>query len=88
MVSGEFDQKMFNNSISQAQKQGFIHEAALACEMAGRLIRSSDVDKSMRYMTEACNLYDSWGATGKVSTHKSDSKTDHQIKTKTKTKIE
>ena len=57
----------FDKAISAATKAGFMHDAALANELAGEyFIRSEDLFWAKHYFTSAHSLYLAWGAKAKV----------------------
>ena len=58
---------LYNKSISLAQKEGFIHEEALAHERAGTTLQSALYGKQcLLYLHKALHLYQEWGAIAKV----------------------
>ncbi|SKB11133.1 putative Mitogen-activated protein kinase kinase [Planktothrix sp. PCC 11201] len=68
-VLGKETQAMdyYDRAISSAKENKYIHEAAIACELAAKFYLSKNrelVAKS--YMQEAHYLYELWGATAKV----------------------
>lgn len=57
----------YKESVDAAQKEGFLHEQALACERAGyALIEWGSHDDGYLYLKQACSLYEQWGALAKV----------------------
>ena len=67
-VTGRNDRArdLFEQAISQAQRQGYLPEEALAQELAGRLHVSLGLIQEGRSHLRAAHLaYDEWGATGK-----------------------
>jgi predicted ATPase len=59
--------ELYDVAITNGLKEGFLHEAALANELAGNFMdRQHDRVVARRYWTEAYNLYLQWGATEKV----------------------
>ncbi|MCC7538143.1 MAG: serine/threonine-protein kinase PknK [Deltaproteobacteria bacterium] len=67
-VSGRRDAALehYDAAASSAGTHGFVHEEALAHELAGRLHRSSgDHDRARARLLQACAAYDRWGATAK-----------------------
>ena len=69
-VIGRADDAMRNyeQAIDLARENGFIHEEALAYELAARFHRQSDRDRlATHYLRQALQLYERWGAAGKVA---------------------
>jgi PAS domain S-box-containing protein len=67
-LQGDWDEaaKYYEHAIKEAQEQGYVNIAALACEHAGRLWLRRDRSRlAMAYMQEAIQLYREWGADGK-----------------------
>ena len=57
----------YQESIDLARRDAFVHEQALACEMAGRaLMQRNETVKGCEYLESARSLYGQWGATAKV----------------------
>jgi len=57
----------YDKAVSLARQNGYIHEEALANEMAARFYLTRGFERIARaYMKEACYLYAIWGAMGKV----------------------
>jgi hypothetical protein len=58
----------YNKSIALASRGGFVHDAALANERAGRyfLKEELDLDWAKHYLLRAKDLYNDWGAVAKV----------------------
>lgn len=69
-VTGNRDaaRTLYDQAISAATQQEFIHEAALANELAGRFYaEESAVSLSEFYLKAAYSLYREWGAKGKMA---------------------
>lgn len=59
---------LYDEAIELAEKEGFIHEQALACEKAGRILLEWDRKaEGLEYLAQARDLYEEWGATAKLS---------------------
>ena len=59
---------LYDEAIELAEKEGFIHEQALACEKAGRVLLEWDrKPEGLEYLAQARDLYEEWGATAKLS---------------------
>jgi hypothetical protein len=57
----------YEESISTAGREGFLHEQAFACERAGyALLEWGRVAESRAYLEQACTFYEQWGAHAKV----------------------
>lgn len=57
----------YDEAITLARKNGYIHEEALANELAAKYYLTIGYDRiAMVYMKEACYLYAIWGANAKV----------------------
>jgi hypothetical protein len=71
VTDGLFDEAMtkYNMSIAQAERQGFVHEQALACERAGYALRQNGnrQGEAKHFLTQASSLYGQWGAQVKVN---------------------
>ncbi|MCP4346026.1 MAG: AAA family ATPase [Desulfobacterales bacterium] len=68
-ISGEADAAMeyYDRSVKSAREHGFLHEEALACELAGKFYLEKGRDEFAGvYMRKARNLYAEWGAEIKV----------------------
>ena len=66
---GEFAaaQKLYHLSIASAQRHRFIHEEAIACELASLFHTSCGrKDLSCKLLKQSMACYQSWGATRKV----------------------
>jgi PAS domain S-box-containing protein len=60
-------EKLYERAIHAAHAQGFIHNEALANELAARFYRARGFDKIANlYLRDARELYLQWGADGKV----------------------
>ena len=60
-------QPMFDKSIAVARRAGFVHEAALANELAGvYFLNKLDTDWASVYLQRAKAMYTDWGASAKV----------------------
>ena len=58
---------LYDMAAAQAREHGFLHEEALAYELAARAARAARLDTAADvYMNEACWAYRSWGAEGKA----------------------
>ena len=58
----------FDEAGALAREQGFIQEEALANELCGRMhMDAGRQTLGQPYLARACNLYQAWGATGKVA---------------------
>ncbi|KAK1740120.1 putative AAA ATPase [Skeletonema marinoi] len=56
----------YEKAISSAKEHKFVHEEALACELAGYFyVELRDTDKAMEYFLLAHEKYHEWGAFGK-----------------------
>lgn len=69
-VSGQSDQALryYDLAIDQAQQQIFIHEEALANELAARCyIQRKQNRLAVYYLKQALQLYERWGADAKVT---------------------
>ncbi len=67
-IAGEVEPAMrhYDMAIDQARKNGFIHEEALACELAGRwFIERRQERLAAFYLRQALQLYERWGALAK-----------------------
>ncbi|NUO50805.1 MAG: serine/threonine-protein kinase PknK, partial [Polyangiaceae bacterium] len=59
--------KLYDAAIDEARTHGFLHEQALAYELAARAARGRGLDLAAEfYLNEARYTYRSWGADGKV----------------------
>ena len=59
--------KLYEQAIASARKNGFIHNEAVAYEVAASFYRQRGYEKFARtYLTEATTCYFNWGALGKV----------------------
>jgi len=59
--------RLFDRAIAAASKAGFMHDAALAKELAGEyFLRMGDISWAQHYLQASCDLYQSWGADAKV----------------------
>lgn len=59
--------KHYDKAVFLARQNGYIHEEALANELAAKFYLTMGNDRIARaYMKEACYLYSIWGALGKV----------------------
>jgi predicted ATPase/signal transduction histidine kinase/tRNA A-37 threonylcarbamoyl transferase component Bud32 len=57
----------YDKAVSLARQNGYIHEEALANELAAKFYLAGGFERIARvYMKEACYLYTIWGAMGKV----------------------
>ena len=57
----------YERAIELATEQGFVHHAAIACELAARFYAHRGLERSARaYREEASRGYARWGADGKV----------------------
>lgn len=60
-------QELYDQAAAGSLKEGYVHEAALANELAGNFMnRQNEVIAARKYWDEACNLYLQWDATEKV----------------------
>ena len=59
-------QKGYNDAITTAARAGFVHDHALANELAGIYFLQRDQSWAGTYMVRASALYNDWGAFGKV----------------------
>lgn len=58
----------YDGAIEHARRQGFLHEEALANELAGRFHRSRNrLTVARAYLLEACGAWDRWGASAKLA---------------------
>ncbi|MDX5449279.1 MAG: GAF domain-containing protein, partial [Bacteroidota bacterium] len=58
---------LFDQAIREAEEQGFIHEEALAYELAGRAYHENGYPELAKYyLNYAFNLYREWGAIAKL----------------------
>ena len=64
----EFESRQYyENAINGAKEHGFLHEAALASELAAlSRFRNEDMEGARSHMMEAVDLYRKWGAETKV----------------------
>lgn len=59
--------RLYDQAIGSAQRSGFVHQAALAAELASRFCRSRGMDwAATAYLRGARDHYSRWGAKGKV----------------------
>ncbi len=64
---GERAPKLYELSVSHAEKNGFLHEEALALELTGEFYLSAGRDRLARFhLGEAVSRYRAWGARAKV----------------------
>ena len=60
-------ERLYEEAIASAQKNGFIQQEAIAFEVAAAFYRKRGFDKFARtYLNEATDCYSRWGASGKV----------------------
>src|SRR5271163_2921138 len=60
-------EKLYEDAIRSAQANGFVHNEALANELAAGFYRARGLEKVAKaYLKEARSLYSRWGADGKV----------------------
>ena len=60
-------QRMYDKSIAVARRAGFVHEAALANELAGVFfLKKLDTDWASVYLRRSMEMFTDWGATAKV----------------------
>ena len=53
----------YDEAIAKARHTGFIHEEALACELAGRFYcERGDISEGRSYLHDSVALYTRWGA--------------------------
>ncbi len=58
---------LYDAAVEEARTNGFLHEQALAYELASHAARARGLDIAAEvYLNEACRAYRSWGAEGKV----------------------
>ncbi|MEM7184155.1 MAG: AAA family ATPase [Spirochaetota bacterium] len=58
---------LYDKAIQLAQENGFIHEAALANELAAQFyLQQADSENTKKYFTNAHYAYEKWGAKAKV----------------------
>ena len=58
---------LYDASIEAAEKSGFIHEQALACEKAGFYCkREKNNQKALEYFNQARKCYEEWGSSLRV----------------------
>jgi PAS domain S-box-containing protein len=59
--------RLYDQAIGSALDNNFVHQAALAAEVASRFYRARDFDRiADAYLRDACDCYARWGAQGKV----------------------
>ncbi len=59
---------LYEISIERARENGYIHEAAIASELAGRFyLHLNNSNKAREYLKQAWNDYAQWGALAKLS---------------------
>ncbi|MBP6827638.1 MAG: AAA family ATPase, partial [Saprospiraceae bacterium] len=59
---------LYQQAIETSRKNGFLHEEAMANELAARFWETNrDSEQSLRHLLEARRLYQKWGATAKVN---------------------
>ncbi|WP_094603994.1 Serine/threonine-protein kinase PknD [Sporomusa silvacetica DSM 10669] len=59
---------LYDQSIQSAREHGYVQNEAIAGELAARFYLTNGRDKIARvYLTDACQGYNDWGATGKVN---------------------
>ena len=63
----------YEEAIAVAERQGFLHNHALACELSGAFhLRGGRTRAARPYLIDAIQAYESWGATGKATQLKLD----------------
>lgn len=68
-VSEEYEQaaEHYDQAITEANRAGYIHESALAAELAGEFYLSKGRNRIAEfYLTDACQKYSKWDALAKV----------------------
>jgi predicted ATPase len=64
---------LYDEAIEGANREGIIHDEALACERASEYLeRMKDLKKAVAYRSRAHSLYLKWGATAKALTLQTD----------------
>jgi predicted ATPase/class 3 adenylate cyclase/tRNA A-37 threonylcarbamoyl transferase component Bud32 len=67
-LAGELDALAhYDAAIESARKAGYVHHAAMACELAAKTLSPRHPRAARGYLQEALQLYRAWGAEAKVA---------------------